>query len=117
MSWLRLHWTSLGGCGVKGIVKQTFNCSTKIHGMSSVAWPGFTNVMTPPQIQFNVEMLSSAGALHNKTVGAPATQGAGVAGTQGIGVNTPIAAAVAAATVGLAGDMHIPNGRMFVSGM
>lgn len=50
------------------------------------------------------------------TVGAPGTQGAGVAGTQGIGVSTPIAAAVAAATVGLDGDWHMPNGGMFIMG-
>jgi hypothetical protein len=36
---------------------------------------------------------------------------------QGIGVSTPIAAAVAAATIGLAGDMHMPNGMIFTSGM
>jgi hypothetical protein len=30
-----------------------------------------------------------------------------------MGVNTPMAAAVAAATVGLAGDWHIPKGGMF----
>jgi hypothetical protein len=36
---------------------------------------------------------------------------------QGIGVSTPNAAAVAAATAGLAGDIHIPNGMMFVMGM
>jgi hypothetical protein len=36
---------------------------------------------------------------------------------QGIGVSTPIAAAVAAATVGLEGDWHIPKGMMLVIGM
>jgi len=41
------------------------------------------------------------------TVGAPGTHGATVAGMHGIGVSTPIAAAVAAATIGFAGDMHI----------
>ena len=42
----------------------------------------------------------------------------GPAGTivQGIGVNTPSAAAVAAATCGVAKGMHIPNGAMFVPG-
>jgi hypothetical protein len=34
----------------------------------------------------------------------------------GIGVNTPMAAAVAAATAGFAGDMHMPNGVMFAIG-
>jgi hypothetical protein len=35
----------------------------------------------------------------------------------GIGVRTPIAAAVAAATIGFAGDMHMPNGMIFTMGM
>jgi hypothetical protein len=35
---------------------------------------------------------------------------------QGMGVKTPIAAEVAAATVGFAIDIHIPNGRMFTIG-
>jgi hypothetical protein len=38
------------------------------------------------------------------------------AGTQGIGVRTPSAADVAEATVGLAIDVHIPHGVMFVMG-
>jgi hypothetical protein len=36
---------------------------------------------------------------------------------QGMGVRTPIAAAVAAATIGFAGDMHMPNGIIFTIGM
>jgi hypothetical protein len=51
------------------------------------------------------------------TVELPGDQGAGVSGMQGIGVRTPMAAAVAAATVGFAMDLHIPNGRMFSIGM
>ena len=47
---------------------------------------------------------------------APGTHGAEVAGMHGMGVNTPIAAAVAAATAGFAGDMHMPNGMMFAIG-
>jgi hypothetical protein len=35
----------------------------------------------------------------------------------GIGVSTPKAAAVAAATVGLAGELHIPNGMTFTIGL
>ena len=35
----------------------------------------------------------------------------------GIGVSTPSAAAVAAATVGLAMLLHIPNGIMFTNGL
>lgn len=35
---------------------------------------------------------------------------------QGTGVKTPAAAVVAAATAGLVGVMHIPNGMMFFMG-
>src|ERR1700757_4592151 len=73
--------------------------------------------MTPPQMHINWEVLSSVGMLPSSTVGAPGTQGAGVFGMQGMGVSTPRAAAVAAATVGLAGDMHMPKGMMLVIGM
>jgi hypothetical protein len=81
-----------------------------------VTWPAFTKLMTPPQMHVKVDTLSSAGALHSMTVGAPATHGAGVAGRQGIGVSTPRAAEVAAATMGLAIEVHIPNGGMFIIG-
>jgi hypothetical protein len=46
----------------------------------------------------------------------PGVHGADVAGTQGCGVSTPAAAAVAAATCGFSGDLHIPNDAMFVIG-
>lgn len=50
------------------------------------------------------------------TVGDPGTQGAGITGIQGIGVSAPKAAAVAAATVGLAMELHIPKGIIFTKG-
>jgi hypothetical protein len=74
-------------------------------------------VITPPQVQINCDVLSSVGAFASRTVGAPGTHGAGVFGMHGIGVKTPRAAAVAAATVGFAGDMHIPKGMIFTIGM
>jgi hypothetical protein len=56
--------------------------------------------------------------------GAPPTitrereiHGAGVTGTQGMGVRTPSAAAVADATTGLAIDRHNPKGMMFNIGL
>lgn len=52
-----------------------------------------------------------------KTVGAPGAHGDVVRGTHGMGVNTPNAAVVAAATVGLAKDEHIPNGGTFTMGL
>src|SRR5580693_5970122 len=51
------------------------------------------------------------------TFAEPGVHGAGITGTQGIGVSTPSAAAVAAATVGLASDMHMPKGGMFTMGL
>jgi hypothetical protein len=50
------------------------------------------------------------------TVGDPGFQGV-VTGIHGIGVSAPSAAAVAAATIGLASDWHIPNGGMFTIGI
>jgi len=49
------------------------------------------------------------------TVGLPGVHGV-VAGTHGIGVNTPSAAAVALATVGLASDEHMPKVGMLLMG-
>lgn len=91
--------------------------SLPYQGIMWLVCPGLAKVMTPPQMQFNVDVLFKAGMLHNKTVGAPGTHGAGVAGIQGIGVSTPSAAAVAAATMGFEGELHIPNGGMFIIGM
>ena len=54
-------------------------------------------------------LLLRAGFPHAITVGEPGAHGAAQAGIQGIGVSTPRAAAVAAATVGLAGLLHIPK--------
>jgi hypothetical protein len=71
----------------------------------------------PGSSHISVETLSRAGALPSSTFGAPGTHGERVAGMHGMGVSTPSAAAVAAATTGLAGDMHIPNGIIFVIGM
>jgi hypothetical protein len=67
-------------------------------------------------LQGNVELSLSAGILAICTVGEPGAHGALVTGMHGIGVNAPIAAAVAAATIGLANELHIPNGGMFSIG-
>lgn len=74
-------------------------------------------MITPAQVHISVEVLLSAGILPSSTVGDPTIHGAGVTGTQGIGVSTPIAAAVAAATAGLVGVIHIPNGIILTIGM
>lgn len=77
---------------------------------------GATIWITPPQLHINFESFCSAGMLPTSTVGDPGAHGAAVTGTQGIGVSTPIAAAVAAATCGLAGQLHMPNGMTLTIG-
>lgn len=52
----------------------------------------------------------------SSTVGAPGIQGLIVFGIHGCGVRTPQAAAVAAATIGLAILAHIPKGAIFTKG-
>jgi hypothetical protein len=86
------------------------------QGICSVNCPGTVTEITPPQVHISFEVLFSAGILLSMTVGDPGAHGAGVTGMQGIGVSTPSAAAVAAATVGLAGLIHIPNGIMLTIG-
>ena len=79
--------------------------------------PGLIICITPPHVHISLDVLLRAGMLAIMTVGAPGTHGAGVTGTQGIGVRTPSAAAVAAATVGLDRDVHMPKGMMFTIGL
>src|ERR1700733_9392840 len=95
---------------------RSARCSP-VYGICTVSSPASLKVMTPPQMHISCETLSSEGKFTNSKVGAPATQGAGVAGMHGIGVSTPRAAAVAAATVGLEGDVHMPKGMIFVIGI
>src|SRR5690606_12900587 len=51
------------------------------------------------------------------TAGTPGIHGLTVAGIHGAGVSTPSAAAVVAATAGLDGSLHIPNGTMLANGL
>lgn len=81
-----------------------------------VACPGKPMEMTPPQVHMQVQVLFRAGMPPIMVVAAPGVHGLVVTGMQGIGVNTPRVAAVADATVGLAIDMHMPNGGMLVIG-
>lgn len=87
------------------------------QGIMCVNCPGELKEITPAQTHMSLELLLSAGAPQSSTVGAPGTQGAGVTGIQGIGVSTPSAAAVAATTMGFAGDLQTPKGMMFTIGM
>jgi hypothetical protein len=61
-------------------------------------------------------VLFKAGKPLISTVGDPGTQGATVAGIHGMGVSTPNAAAVAEATSGFEGVVHIPKVGIFVIG-
>ncbi len=86
------------------------------YGTCTVNCPGILIEITPPQVHIHFAELLRAGKLLINTVGAPTTQGATVTGIQGIGVNTPNAAAVAAATIGLAIELHMPNGGILAIG-
>src|SRR5882724_3461879 len=68
-------------------------------------------------MHMQVQVLLRAGMPPIMQVAEPGIHGAVVAGMQGMGVNTPSAAAVAEATTGLAMDMHMPKVGMFVIGM
>lgn len=81
-----------------------------------VVCPGLAMLIEPAQLHMHVEVLLSVGMLASITLDEPGVQGADVAGIQGIGVSTPSAAEVAAATVGLARLLHMPNGMMFSMG-
>lgn len=70
----------------------------------------------PAKAHIHLLELFNAGKYAIKFVGEPGVQGV-VTGVQGMGVNTPKAADVAAATAGLAKDLHIPNGRIFINGL
>jgi len=52
-----------------------------------------------------------------KTLLEPGAHGATVAGTHGIGVNTPMAAVVAEATTGFDSEEHVPKGGIFTTGI
>lgn len=73
-------------------------------------------LMTPPQLHTHFDDCDSAGLFAINTVGEPGAQGAEITGMHGIGVNTPMAAAVAAETCGFAMELHIPNGIIFFIG-
>jgi hypothetical protein len=73
-------------------------------------------VMTPPQAQLQVEVLVRAGKMPIFDLMAPGCQGPIWLGMQGMGVSTPRAAVVAAATAGFAGEVHMPKGGMLAIG-
>lgn len=72
--------------------------------------------ITPKYAQLHLDELLSAGAFLSMTVGEPGTHGV-VTGMHGVGVSTPLAAAVADAVVGFAKDEHTPNGGILAIGI
>jgi hypothetical protein len=69
----------------------------------------------PPQVHIHLALLMSAGIFMTFTC-PPGLHGAVITGMHGIGVRTPIAAAVAEATCGLAIDWNMPKGMIFTIG-
>ncbi len=74
-------------------------------------------VMTPAQLHMHVLELLRAGFPPTMTVGLPGAHGAAVTGMHGMGVRTPNAAAVAAATVGLAMLIQTPKVGILTMGL
>jgi hypothetical protein len=83
------------------------------QGISVVTCPGKVTEITPAHTHIHFDVLFRVGLLSSNTVREPGTQGVTVFGMHGIGVNVPEAALVAAATVGFAMELHIPNGIIF----
>ena len=79
--------------------------------------PSVVNVICPPHMQRFWHVRVRAGCPCTITCILPGIHGAVMAGMQGIGVSTPMAAEVAAATVGLAIEEHMPKGMMLTIGV
>jgi len=79
----------------------------RAYGIVVCTCPGKTMLIIPVQLHMHFDVLSSIGCPPSITVGAPGTQGVEVTGMHGIGVSTPNAAAVAAATAGFDRQRHI----------
>lgn len=77
--------------------------------------PAFVTEITPAHEHIHLDVLFKAGNLRNVTVGEPGVHGV-VTGTHGMGVSTPLAAAVAEATVGFASEVQVANGGILVTG-
>src|SRR3954454_20621302 len=73
--------------------------------------------MTPPHWHRQVQLALREGWRLISTVGEPGTHGAVVTGMHGWGGRGPMAAAVAAATCGLVGVVHMPKGAMLAIGL
>lgn len=79
------------------------------------ALPGKVIDMFPPYAHIHLQLSSKAGKLQIFSC-PPGDHGPVITGIQGIGVRTPIAAAVADATVGFAIERQTPKGFMLTIG-
>lgn len=79
--------------------------------------PGCWIDTVPDQAHAQVQPSVSAGIPSTVTEPLPGDHGATSTGTQGCGVSTPNAAAVASATWGFAAERHAPKGATFVTGL
>src|SRR5690606_18067592 len=70
----------------------------------------------PPHAHVHREVRTAAGMPPTSVVVAAGDHGATIVGRHGMGVSTPSAVAVAAATCGLAREVHIANGGMLLTG-
>ena len=86
------------------------------HSMS-ISDPGSVISIVPDHMQEHFESDVNAFCPAISAPAAPGDQGAVTTGMHGIGVSTPIAAKVAAATCGFAWVLHIPKGAMLSMGM
>lgn len=73
--------------------------------------------ITPPQAHIAFESLVRAGFPPMSKAGLPGAHGPVITGIQGMGVKAPMAAAVAAATVGLAREVQVPKGGILTMGI
>ena len=78
--------------------------------------PWLVNEICPAHIHIFLQVLVSAGIPSIIKSGLPGIHGVVTTGTQGAGVNTPMAAAVAEITAGLEGDEHMPKVEMLTPG-
>jgi hypothetical protein len=77
---------------------------------------GVATLITPPQAHSHLLSTVASGISFAVKIADGGAQGSTITGTQGIGVNAPIAADVALATSGFAMLLHIPKGGMLSTG-
>jgi hypothetical protein len=101
--------------------KQALLFEKRSKNFLHVVWWGLPAVcvteMLPPQVHLHVLPLSAAGMPAMVVVLEAGLQGAAITGRQGIGVCTPMAAAVAAITMGFVEELHMPKVMILTRGV